>query len=84
MAEEKIIDSYMANARYRSPCITPVTAEAYFYQEIFEPHFPGEAAAACVPCVDRNTPIAIAWKGSFTRNMDPSDPALMGIHKDAK
>jgi asparagine synthase (glutamine-hydrolysing) len=87
MAEEKIGDTQMANARYRFPHNTPMTKEAYFYREIFESHFPGEAAAACVPggpSIACSTPTAIAWDASFARNADPSGRAILGVHKDAK
>lgn len=87
MAEEKISDTQMANSRYRFPYNTPVTKEAYFYREIFESHFPGEAAAACVPggpSIACSTPTAIAWDASFASNADPSGRAILGVHKDAK
>jgi asparagine synthase (glutamine-hydrolysing) len=87
MAEEKISDTQMANARYRFPYNTPVTKEAYFYREIFESHFPGEAAAACVPggpSIACSTSTAIAWDASFARNADPSGRAVQGVHQDAK
>ena len=85
--EEKISDTQMANARYRFPYNTPVTKEAYFYREIFESHFPGEAAAACVPggpSIACSTPTAIAWDESFAKNADPSGRAVLGVHQDAK
>ncbi len=85
-AEAKISEVQMANARYRFPSNTPVTKEAYFYREIFESHFPGEAAAACVPggpSIACSTPTAIAWDESFARNADPSGRAVMGVHRDA-
>jgi asparagine synthase (glutamine-hydrolysing) len=87
MAEDKISDTQMANARYRFPYNTPVTKEAYFYREIFESHFPGEAAAACVPggpSIACSTPMAIAWDASFARSADPSGRAILGVHKDAQ
>jgi asparagine synthase (glutamine-hydrolysing) len=87
VTEEKISDTQMANARYRFPYNTPVTKEAYFYREIFESHFPGEAAAACVPggpSIACSTPTAIAWDESFSRNADPSGRAVLGVHQDAK
>jgi asparagine synthase (glutamine-hydrolysing) len=85
-AEKHITDTQMKNARYRFPYNTPVTKEAYFYRDIFESHFPGEAAAACVPggpSIACSTPTAIAWDESFARNSDPSGRAIIGIHQDA-
>ena len=87
VTEERISDTQMANARYRFPCNTPVTKEAYFYREIFESHFPGEAAAACVPggpSIACSTPTAIAWDANFAQNADPSGRAVQGVHQDAK
>jgi asparagine synthase (glutamine-hydrolysing) len=87
MAEEKISNTQMTNSQYRFPYNTPVTKEAYFYREIFESHFPGEAAAACVPggpSIACSTPTAIAWDSSFSHNADPSGRAILGVHKDAK
>ena len=76
----------MKNAGFRFPHNTPVTKEAYFYREIFESHFPGDAAAACVPggpSIACSTPTAIAWDESFARNSDPSGRAVLGVHQDA-
>jgi len=67
-AEKAITDTQMKNAGFRFPYNTPVTKEAYFYREIFESHFPGDAAAACVPggpSIACSTPTAIAWDESF-------------------
>ena len=83
---ERISDSQMTNARYRFPYNPPATKEAYAYREIFESHFPGEAAAACVPggpSIACSTPTAIAWDASFARNADPSGRAVRDVHRDA-
>jgi asparagine synthase (glutamine-hydrolysing) len=85
MTTERISDTEMTNARYRFPYNTPATKEAYFYREIFESHFPGEAAAACVPggpSIACSTPAAIAWDASFARNADPSGRAVRDVHRD--
>lgn len=87
LGEDKVSDSQMANARYRFPYNTPVTKEAYYYREIFESHFPNEAAATCVPggpSIACSTPTAIAWDESFAKNADPSGRAVLGVHQDAK
>jgi asparagine synthase (glutamine-hydrolysing) len=87
VAEERIPDTQMANARYRFPYNTPVTKEAYLYREVFESHFPGDAAAMCVPggpSIACSTSTAIAWDADFARNADPSGRAVLGVHQDAK
>lgn len=87
VAEERVPDTQMAHARYRFPVNTPVTKEAYLYREIFESHFPGEAAARCVPggpSIACSTSTAIAWDASFAGNADPSGRAVLGVHVDAK
>jgi asparagine synthase (glutamine-hydrolysing) len=86
-AESRVSAKQMENAAYRFPYNPPVTREAYFYREIFESHFPGEAAAACVPggpSIACSTPTAIAWDASFAKNADPSGRAVLGVHQDAK
>ena len=83
-AEARVSDALMANARYRFPFNTPTTKESYLYREIFESHFPGEAAARCVPggpSIACSTPTAIAWDASFARNADPSGRAVLGVHR---
>ncbi len=86
-AENQIMDTQMEKAHYRFPYNPPVTKEAYFYREIFESHFPGESAAACVPggpSIACSTPTAIAWDASFARNADPSGRAVLGVHRHSK
>jgi asparagine synthase (glutamine-hydrolysing) len=86
-AGQRISDSQMQNARYRFPYNTPPTKEAYMYREIFESHFPGEAAAQAVPggpSIACSTPTAIAWDASFAKNADPSGRAVLGVHQAAK
>jgi len=86
VAGERVSDTQMGNARYRFALNTPVTKEAYFYREIFESYFPGDAAAACVPggpSIACSTPAAIAWDASFSRNADPSGRAVVGVHREA-
>jgi asparagine synthase (glutamine-hydrolysing) len=86
-AESRVSANQMAHARYRFPYNPPATREAYLYREIFEAHFPGEAAAACVPggpSIACSTPAAIAWDSSFAANADPSGRAVLGVHRDAR
>lgn len=86
MSEKQITDAQMKNAGFRFAFNTPTTKEAYFYREIFDSLFPGEAAAACVPggpSIACSTPTAIAWDKSFSNNADPSGRAIAGVHNDA-
>jgi asparagine synthase (glutamine-hydrolysing) len=86
-AEARVPASQMESARYRFPFNPPATKEAYLYREIFERHFPGEAAAACVPggpSIACSTPTAIAWDASFAANADPSGRAVLGVHRAAR
>lgn len=83
-AEAKITDVQLQNAAYRFPYNPPATKEAYLYREIFEQHFPSEAAAACVPggpSIACSTPAALAWDEAFRRNADPSGRSVIGIHR---
>ena len=82
-AGERVDDVRMENAVYRFPHNTPATKEAYLYREIFESHFPGEAAARCVPggpSIACSTPTAIAWDKSFAAHADPSGRSVLGVH----
>ncbi|MGO2011481.1 MAG: asparagine synthase B [Pseudoalteromonas sp.] len=82
---EQVSDQDLANAHFKYPINTPDSKEAYFYRRIFESHFPGDAAAKCVPhgkSVACSTPEALAWDASFQNNADPSGRAS-GIHNDA-
>lgn len=83
-ADVKVSATQMENAHYRFPYNTPLTKEAFLYRELFEFHFPGEAAAACVPggpSIACSTPTAIAWDASFAANADPSGRAVLGVHQ---
>ena len=85
-AEAQVSDSEMQSAQYRFPDNPPATKEAYMYREIFESHFPGHAAAACVPggpSIACSTPAAIAWDRSFAQNADPSGRAVLDVHQVA-
>lgn len=86
LAELEIDDQAFAAAAVRFPLNSPATKEAYFYRSIFEGHFPGEAAAACVPhgmSIACSTPTAVRWDAAFSDHADPSGRAVAGVHKDA-
>jgi len=86
-AEARISANQMESARYRFPYNPPATREAYLYRDLFESHFPGEAAAACVPggpSIACSTPTAIAWDASFAANADPSGRSVLGVHSGVR
>lgn len=83
--EQQVSDVDLQNAHYRFPINTPDSKEAYFYRSIFAEHFPGDAAAKCVPygkSVACSTPEALAWDEAFQKNADPSGRAASS-HNDA-
>ncbi|MEJ6473908.1 asparagine synthase B [Pseudoalteromonas piscicida] len=83
--DQQVSDNDLENAHYRYPINTPDSKEAYYYRTIFESHFPGEAAAKCVPhgkSVACSTPEALAWDEAFQRNADPSGRAASS-HNEA-
>lgn len=85
-AAKAVSDQELQNATYRYPFNTPLTKEAYYYRQIFEEHFPTEAAARMVPegkSIACSTPAALAWEKSFTELADPSGRAIRGVHNDA-
>jgi asparagine synthase (glutamine-hydrolysing) len=85
-AGEEVSDSRLARAELRFPINPPLTREAYLYRSIFESHFPGEAAARCVPegpSIACSTPAAIAWDEAWAKSADPSGRAVRDVHQDA-
>lgn len=86
IAEQKISDQQLENAKFRFPYNTPASKEAYMYREIFDELFPLESAAECVPggpTVACSTAKAIEWDESFKNLNDPSGRAAVGVHHDA-
>ncbi len=86
-AAARVSDEQIARASWRFPHNTPLTKEAYFYREIFERHYPGAYAAACVPggpSVACSTPAAIEWDAAFKLNADPSGRAVRDVHAAAQ
>lgn len=87
IADERVTDEQMANARFRFPVNTPMNKEEYHYRSIFEEHFPSDSAAACVPSVPSiacSTPVALEWDASFRNHADPSGRAVKAVHLNAK
>ena len=86
VANEKVSDDEFANAKYRFPINPPMSKEEYHYRSIFSEHFPGDAAASCVPSVPSvacSTPEALAWDASFQKMNDPSGRAVKSVHNAA-
>ncbi len=86
LAERDVSDDELRRAHYRFPVNTPQTKEAYAYRAIFDRHFPGDAAAQCVPSgpsVACSTPAAVAWDASFAQLTDPSGRAVRGVHRES-
>lgn len=86
VAEEEISDQMLETASFRFPHNTPDSKEGYFFRSIFEEHFPGAAAAECVPggkSVACSTPEALAWDQSLESKIDPSGRAVQGVHEDS-
>ncbi len=85
-AEKEVSDDQLARAEFRFSSNTPKTKEAYLYRMLFEQHFPGEEAVACVPggaSIACSTPNAIDWDESFRNLADPSGRAVRGVHADS-
>ena len=83
IAEDKVSDEMMENAKYRFPVNPPRNKEEYVYREIYSEHFPSDAAAACVPSeasIACSTAAALEWDASFQGNADPSGRAVNTVH----
>ena len=82
-AARYVSDAMMAQAPLRFPINTPQTKEAYWYRDIFDREFPGEACARTVPggkSIACSSPAAIAWDPAFAAAADPSGRAVAGVH----
>jgi asparagine synthase (glutamine-hydrolysing) len=85
-AEGFVSDAMFAQAALRFPVNPPQTKEAYWYRELFEREFPGEACARSVPggkSIACSSPAAIAWDPAFAAAADPSGRAVRGVHEAA-
>lgn len=82
-AAQMVSDQMLENAPHIFPHNTPTTKEAFFYRTIFEKHFPQNAARLTVPggpSVACSTAAAIAWDKAWSKNLDPSGRAALGVH----
>ena len=82
-AESYVSDAMLAQAALRFPVNPPQTREAWWYRELFERDFPGDACARTVPggkSIACSSPAAIAWDPAFAAAADPSGRAVAGVH----
>ncbi|KAJ6733566.1 ASPARAGINE SYNTHETASE [GLUTAMINE-HYDROLYZING] 3 [Salix koriyanagi] len=85
-ANKQVTDSMLMNASFVYPENTPTTKEAYYYRTIFEKFFPKNAARSTVPggpSVACSTAKAVEWDASWSKNLDPSGRAALGVHAAA-
>jgi asparagine synthase (glutamine-hydrolysing) len=84
--DREITAEQLTHAQYRFPIQTPTTKEEYYYREIFDSHFPSDAAARSVPqepSVACSTQTALEWDASFKNMNDPSGRAVARVHEEA-
>jgi asparagine synthase (glutamine-hydrolysing) len=84
--DREVTADQLTNARYRFPIQTPTSKEEYYYREIFESHFPSDAAARSVPqepSVACSTKTALEWDEAFKNVNDPSGRAVAKVHAEA-
>jgi asparagine synthase (glutamine-hydrolysing) len=82
-AESYVSNAMLAQATLRFPVNPPQTKEAYWYRELFEREFPGDACARTIPggkSIACSSPAAIAWDPAFAAAADPSGRAVAGVH----
>lgn len=82
-AEAYVSDAMMAQAPLRFPINPPLTKEAYWYRDLFEREFPGDACARTVPggkSIACSSPVALEWDAAFAKMADPSGRAVKDVH----
>ncbi|CAJ2652561.1 unnamed protein product [Trifolium pratense] len=85
-AAKHVTDRMMLNASNIYPHNTPNTKEGYYYRMIFERFFPQNSARLTVPggpTVACSTAKAVEWDASWSKNLDPSGRAALGVHDSA-
>lgn len=85
-AARHVTDKMMLNASHIFPHNTPNTKEAYYYRMIFERFFPQNSARLTVPggaSIACSTARAVEWDASWSKNLDPSGRAALGVHLSA-
>ncbi|KAL3622078.1 Asparagine synthetase [Castilleja foliolosa] len=82
-ANQEVTDAMLANAQFVYPENTPTTKEGYYYRTVFERFFPKNAARSTVPggpSVACSTAKAVEWDAEWSKNLDPSGRAALGVH----
>ncbi|KAB5556505.1 hypothetical protein DKX38_007414 [Salix brachista] len=82
----QVTDAMLMNASFVYPENTPTTKEAYYYRTIFEKFFPKNSARSTVPggpSVACSTAKAVEWDAAWSKNLDPSGRAALGVHAAA-
>ncbi|XP_051118011.1 asparagine synthetase [glutamine-hydrolyzing] 2-like [Andrographis paniculata] len=82
-ANQQVTDAMLTNANFVYPENTPTTKEGYYYRTIFERFFPKNAARSTVPggpSVACSTAKAVEWDAAWSKNLDPSGRAALGVH----
>ncbi|KAK9279498.1 hypothetical protein L1049_013177 [Liquidambar formosana] len=85
-AAQHVTDKMMLNAEHIFPHNTPTSKEAYYYRTIFERFFPQNSARLTVPggaSVACSTAKAVEWDSAWSKNLDPSGRAALGVHLSA-
>lgn len=86
ITSEQVTDDQLKLAAHKFPINTPRSKEEYYYRTLFAEHFPGDAAASCVPSepsVACSTAIALEWDKAFKEMNDPSGRAVKSVHDKA-
>ncbi|KAK4492098.1 hypothetical protein RD792_002895 [Penstemon davidsonii] len=85
-AEKHVTDKMMLHAGHIYTHNTPRTKEAYYYRMIFDRFFPQNSATLTVPggaSIACSTATAVEWDESWSKNLDPSGRAAIGVHNSA-
>ncbi|XP_078160716.1 asparagine synthetase [glutamine-hydrolyzing] 2 isoform X1 [Carex rostrata] len=85
-ASQHVSDAMLMNASFVYPENTPTTKEGYYYRTIFEKFFPKNAARSTVPggpSIACSTAKAVEWDAAWSKNLDPSGRAALGVHTAA-
>ncbi|CAJ2667838.1 asparagine synthetase [glutamine-hydrolyzing] 3-like [Trifolium pratense] len=85
-ASAQVTDAMLKHANFVYPENTPTTKEGYHYRTIFEKLFPKNSARLSVPggpSVACSTAKAVEWDAAWSKNLDPSGRAALGVHADA-
>ncbi|KAK8928388.1 Asparagine synthetase [glutamine-hydrolyzing] 2 [Platanthera zijinensis] len=85
-ANQHVSDAMLKNASFVYPENAPLTKEAYYYRTIFEKFFPKNAARSTVPggpSVACSSAKAVEWDAAWSKCLDPSGRAAVGVHAEA-